>query len=281
MRRLLTSCAAAILLTACGQAERSGRETTEASPSGAVAEAPNIGVTAAPGVAFNYRYAFRLDDAKIASAQEQHAQACERLGVARCRITGMRYTVVDTDSVQAMLAFKLDPAIARGFGRAAVSVVQAADGKLVDAEITGEDAAAAIVAADKSAAGAELERARIEARLAQKGVSNVERARLASGLTELRTVQRASTAEREARQESLAVTPMTLEYASDDLVSDFNPRSPVRSALAQSIENLVSGVAIIFLILVTVLPWAIAGGLLWIAGRWVRRRWFRRPAGEV
>ena len=45
--------------------------------------------TAAPGVAFNYRYAFRLAAPRIAEVQEQHAQMCERLTVARCRITGM------------------------------------------------------------------------------------------------------------------------------------------------------------------------------------------------
>jgi hypothetical protein len=64
-------------------------------------------------------------------------------------------------------------------------------------------------------------------------------------------------------------------------VSGFDARSPVRSALAQSVENLISSVAMIFLILVTVLPWVIAGGVLWLTGRWVRQRWFRGQAGEV
>ena len=74
---------------------------------------PNVGPTAAPGVAFNYRYAFRLAAPRIAAVQEQHAQLCERLTVARCRITGMRYRVVNERDIEAMLAFKLDPAVAR------------------------------------------------------------------------------------------------------------------------------------------------------------------------
>src|SRR5687767_9511642 len=44
---------------------------------------PNISVSAAPGVAFNYRYAFRLPNARIAPAQEAHAAMCEKLGIAR------------------------------------------------------------------------------------------------------------------------------------------------------------------------------------------------------
>src|SRR4051812_2612282 len=60
-------------------------------PAAGAPEPPDIAPRAAPGVAFNYRYAFRLPPKRIAQVQEEHAQACEKLGVARCRITGMLY----------------------------------------------------------------------------------------------------------------------------------------------------------------------------------------------
>lgn len=62
---------------------------------------PNINVSSAPGVAFNYRYAFRLPNSRISAAQEAHAAMCEKLGVTRCRITGMRYSVVNERDVSA------------------------------------------------------------------------------------------------------------------------------------------------------------------------------------
>ena len=72
-------------------AEEAAAPSAPASDSRAtVAGGPNVGPTAAPGVAFNYRYAFRLPAERIAQVQEQHARTCEGLGVARCRITGMR-----------------------------------------------------------------------------------------------------------------------------------------------------------------------------------------------
>src|SRR5687768_934297 len=52
---------------------------------------PDIRPTAAPGVAFDYRYAFRLDAERIAEAQQEHQRLCERYTVNRCRITGMVY----------------------------------------------------------------------------------------------------------------------------------------------------------------------------------------------
>ena len=99
-------------------------------PSSAPRPAPNIGPTAAPGVAFNYRYAFRLAAPRIAEVQEQHALMCERLTVARCRITGLRYRVVNDRDIEAMLALKLDPSVARHFGREGVQTVTAAEGML-------------------------------------------------------------------------------------------------------------------------------------------------------
>ena len=47
-------------------------------PAAERAAAPGVDVTAAPGVAFNYRYAFRLPSENISGVQEAHAQACEK-----------------------------------------------------------------------------------------------------------------------------------------------------------------------------------------------------------
>ena len=72
-----------------------------------VAEPPSISPTTAPGVAFSYSYDFQLADDAIAKVQEAHAAQCEGLGVARCRITGLRYSVGENDTVSAMLQVKL------------------------------------------------------------------------------------------------------------------------------------------------------------------------------
>src|SRR3546814_13333291 len=83
-------------------------ETAEVAPqTPSAARSPNIGVTSAPGVAFNYAYAFRLDDSRIAAVQEEHAAACEALGTTRCRITGMTYRLIRENEVEAQLLFKL------------------------------------------------------------------------------------------------------------------------------------------------------------------------------
>src|SRR5436853_1054630 len=166
---------------------------------------PNVAVTAAPGVAFNYRYAFRLPKERVQSVQEQHAQACEKLGVARCRITGLRYRLVN-DDIEAMLAFKLDPALAREFGKQGIDAVVRAEGMLVDAEISGEDVGAKITAGKRDEGNLEEELKRVEAQLARPGLRGSERAELQIQAQELRERMRGSRDARLAQQEQLATT---------------------------------------------------------------------------
>jgi hypothetical protein len=232
---------------------------------------PEIAPTAAPGVAFNYRYAFRLPAQRIAAVQERHAQMCERLTVARCRITGMLYRVVDDRTIEAMLALKLDPAIARLFGRQGVEAVVRAEGMLTESEISGSDAAGAIRAAGRSLAELEAELARNQARLGQR-LSAEERAGLENEAQMLRGQIRALRESREAQQESLATTPMTFRYGSGDLVPGFAERPTLGQALARSGDNFLAGATMLLIVLVTLLPWLIALAL----GGWVFRAVWRR-----
>ena len=239
---------------------------------------PNVSPTAAPGVAFNYRYAFRLPAQRIATVQEQHAQSCERLGVARCRITGMRYRVINDRDIEAMLAFKLDPSVARHFGRDAAALVANSEGMLVDSEISGTDVGTAIRATGRNITEMNEELSRIEARLRGR-LSADERSRLEFEAQQLRQSIRANRANREEQQESLATTPMVLQYGSGDFVPGFDSRPSFRRSSEQALENFLDGVAILFVIMVTLLPWVLLGLLGWWVVQLVRRRF--RPAAPV
>lgn len=295
MRR--TSCLIALgFLSACGQESRQTSESLqthdvaesprpptvsyEPSSRDANAAGPNIAVTAAPGVAFNYRYAFRMPAQAIASVQEQHAQACEKLGIGRCRITGMRYRLVNESDIEGMLAFKLDPAIARQFGKAGIETVDKAEGMLVDSEISGVDAGAAIQSANRAVAQLNDDLARTEAQLNRRGLSEDERTRLQYEAQRIRDAIRANRATRDEGEESLATTPVTFTYGSGDLVPGFDTRSPAREAFEQAGRNFIGGLAVMFVILATLLPWLVVGAVLFWLGRRLVPRFRRRETAE-
>src|SRR5207244_398859 len=99
---------------------------------------PGIGGSVAPGVAFTYDFAFTLPAKAIAGVQREHAAACEKLGVTRCRVTGMNYEQTKEDEVAAKLEFLLAPDLAHRFASEGIAAVEAADGKVANASANGE-----------------------------------------------------------------------------------------------------------------------------------------------
>lgn len=101
-----------------------------------------VAALTATGGAFDYRYAYKVPPAQVKAVVESHANGCDKLGPARCRILAMRYRVDDANKISATLTFRIDPAVARGFGDAATKVVVGSGGALVETEIAGADATA-------------------------------------------------------------------------------------------------------------------------------------------
>jgi hypothetical protein len=293
MRRLLPSLPILLLAAGCAQEPQQKSEELQAfdvqedsstgvappapppasrSATSAPNAGPNVSPTAAPGVAFNYRYAFRLPAQSISPVQEQHARTCEQLGVSRCRITGMRYRVINDQDIQASLSLKLDPSIARRFGQAGVEAVARAEGMLVDAEITGTDVGTGIRSAVRNIAEMEEELRRIEAQLARGGTGAGQKSQLEYEAQQLRQSIRAARASRDEQQETLASTPMSFEYGSGDFEPGFDTRPSFRRAADRAGETFMGGLYVLFVIAAFLLPWIVLGLLAWWLVRLVRRR---------
>lgn len=300
MRRLLALVPLFLAISACGggfEHRDAPRDSGEGSVSNAMGEAtdasapapmsssaeqrsaagPSISPTAAPGVAFNYRYAFRLAADRIAAVQEQHAARCEALGVNRCRITGMLYRRHDDENIEARLSFKLDPSIARIFGREAVGTVTQAEGMLVESEISGTDVGTSIRQAGRSIAEMREELARLEARLRGR-IGAGEKSDLEYQVQQLRASISAAEQNRAEAQESLATTPMTFAYGSGHVVPGPQPRRPLGESLEDAWDNFLGGASVLFVLLVTLLPWILLGLAAFLLVRWIHRRFFLRAA---
>lgn len=239
---------------------------------------PNVRVSAAPGVAFNYRYAFRVPDAKIAAVQEEHAAACETLGLSRCRITGMRYSLIDEDEVNASLAFKLDPSIARKFGKDAIASVEKAKGILVDSQIQGVDVGSGITASQRRSSDLQAELTRIEARLKAGGMGDWERTELQEQARRLREQLDGERDTRRSGEEQLATTPMEFSYSGGEGIPGFGSGNPFAGALETAIASFVTMASFLLLLIGGGLPWVLLGALVvWLLrsrlGAGLRRWW--------
>ena len=211
--------------------------------------------------------------------QEAHAQACEKLGIARCRITGMRYRLVGENDVEAMLAFKLDPTLARAFGKGGIGIVEAAQGTLVDAEITGTDAGAEIDRLKVERARAADEQKRLDAELARPKLSQEERAELQRQRADAAQAVNASNDSTAEQRESLANTPMVFDYGSGKAVRGFDASAPLTSAADTAVGSAQVTVAVLLGILAIFGPPGIVVVVGWLAWRRFRPR--RRVAADT
>ena len=231
---------------------------------------PDITPSSAPGVAFSYRYAFRLAADRVAEAQQQHQRLCERYGASRCRIAGMTYRQANEEDVEAMLALRVDPAIAGQFGRESVQAAIAAEGTLTDSEITGSDVAGDIQSAGRTLAELTAQLAQIEARLrtarpADKGQLEFEAEGLRQQIRDLRS-------HREGQQAALTTTPIVLRYGSGNLAPGPAPAPSLREALSDTGADFAYSATMLLVILVRLLPWAVAALLIWGLVSFLRRR---------
>lgn len=274
--------ALAALCVSCSRDDRSGSD--QRTESADVNAPPNISPAAAPGVAFDYNYDFNLSDGRIAATQEAHAAACERLGLERCRITGMTYSVNQNEQVTAELDLKLDPRIARQFGKSAQQLVESSNGKLVRLEIGSSDEGAKIDAATKRSNDVAAQEQQLQQELAKTKPGTEARASLVAQIQALQ--QQSSTQARtiETSQATLASTPMELHYYGDGGVPGFRG-NPVREAWHTFIATIVWLVGMLLQALAVLVPLGLLIGIfvaLWrTRSVLVVRRWIKgRPEGD-
>lgn len=241
-------------------------DVTEEAGDASAMRAPGIPASAAPNLAFEYRYAFKLPDAKIGAVQEEHAEACEVLGSARCQIVDYKYNQADENDVEAMLAFKLDPAIARKFGRDAIASVEKAEGVLADGNVSGNNVGGEIEDSQGRSALLQAQLERLELRLKAK-LPAKERASLQDRAEEIRRELDSEADGRSKGEVKLAMTPVQFTYTSDGGVPGFGKENPFANAFDVSATSFATMVSFVLMVAGALAPWALLIFLLVLAFR--------------
>ena len=252
--RIVAICVPLLMLAGCDAAPtQSGAVPTDkaAAPSDVAAGA------------FDYRYAYRLPGARIAAVQESHAKGCDQLGPARCRITAVRYKVDEQSNVTATLTLRVDPTLARDFGKQASATVTASGGALLSADIAGADSVAAAGRGEAVMAKlrAALDNAEAQGRARPGDAAITARAdRLRAAIGTIGELDQGAGS-------ALATTPMILTYASGGSIPGVGASADASFETAGA--TFMTSLAGLAVILAGVGPWALlllggALGLRWL-----------------
>ena len=259
MLRLLVGVALA-MLAACNKA-----------PDGGGGAGPTA--TEAPSLAFVYDYTFRLPSARIADAQERHAQACEQLGAPRCRITAMTYNVDANGEAQASLGMALAAPIARRFGRDGVKAIEAAGGALTGADISGTDTAHDTATGDAVRSTGADEVARIDRALARSNLTPPERAELLRQRAAAVATRNEGSAQAATARASIATTPVSFTYRAGSGVGVLARLADAWALLQWSFVGTMSALLTIVAVLGPAMLLLLLMLLAW--HHWLRHGWAR------
>lgn len=250
--RVVWALAALALLAGCDDLNRpaDGKDKSE------FASAANAEAFASTGTGFDYRYAYRLPGSRVKGVLQSNADACDRIGPARCRILSMRYRVDDGNKTRAVLTIRIDPSIARAFGDAVTKNVTGSDGVLVDTEITGADSTAT---ARSTAVVKRLQDQLQNARASTSPDGQARAARLQNALSMI--------AEVEASQgQTLANAPMLFTYESSSALSGLGSSEANFRTAGQTLEN---SVAQLVQLLASIGPWCLLMLAVVLLLRWI------------
>ena len=245
---------------------------------------PDVSPSAAPGVAFDYRYRFGLPDAKISVAQEAHAAACEKLGIDTCRITGMTFDLDERDRVSASLNLSIDATLARGFGKQAITAVDQAGGRLRSVAITGEDQNPTIDAAAARERDAEGAASSVDTSLNETG-EKFDRSMLREQARQARSAATEAREQGAVARAKVSSTPLHFAYAGGGAGRGFGGTNPVTEAWHLFVDSLATMIAVGLKALALILPWLalLLLGVLAYRSRLGRRvrSWWAGPATET
>lgn len=251
--RVVWAVAALALLAGCDDINRA---PADAKGQSEFASAASAEAFASTGTGFDYRYAYRLPGAKVKGVLQSNADACDRIGPARCRILAMRYRVDEGNHTRAVLTIRIDPSIARKFGDAVTANVATAPGVLTDTEISGADSTAT------ARSVAVIKRLQDQLQNARSIATPDGQARAARLQNALSTI-----AEVEASQgQTLANAPMLFTYESSSALTGLGSSEANFQTAGATLEN---SVAQLVQVLASVGPWCLLMLLVVLLLRWI------------
>jgi hypothetical protein len=244
---------------------------SEPPAAGAAANTSAPIVAAAPQIAYEYSYSFRLPADALAKVQAKHEALCDSLGPTRCRVIDMKRSAGEGDYASGSLELAVASNIARAFGARLSEAADADGATLADSAITAEDLSKQIVDT--------------EARLRQRTL-------LATRLTELLATRKGTVAELVEAERGVAQVQEEIDQARSWLVqmrgrvamsklsvsySSASPAGggfaePIRTSIGQAGAILGYSFATLITAVVALGPWL---ALIWL-GWWLWRRRRRR-----
>lgn len=259
---------------------RAGEAAPEAQPS----QPPQVAEGPAPVLylAYSYGLTLELPSQRVPAVMDAHVAACQSAGPRLCQLIGShRYGDPDSN-IGGTVTLRAEPAWLRAFMGGIAAQVDEAGGEIRQQTTSTEDLTRQMVDSEASLSAKLTQRDNLRAllrsrpgRLSDLLAIEQELARVQAEIDELQSYLA-------VMRTRVAMSTLTLEYASAPRPIGSDTFRPLRDALAGFLGVIVAGFAAIITIIAGLIPVLVVGiPIVWLLLRWRRRRggyFFRRRA---
>lgn len=259
MRKFLI--AAILLITACSkQNEAQKLNTYDVEEPAATAPA-----SGAAQIAYSYEIGYELGTGRIAAVQAAHADACRRLGTARCLVLESSINDRADQGASGSSTLLVDARLAPAFGKRLDSQVSGAGGSVADRRTGAEDVTKQVIDAGARVRAKEAlaERLLVLIRSVDGTVADLVAAEKAYADTQEELA--AARSLQAALRQRVAMSRFELRYSASESAA---PLAPVHQAIGSAAETVGWSLGTMITLILAALPWVI--GIAALA--WLNRR---------
>ncbi|MFI4935427.1 MAG: DUF4349 domain-containing protein [Caulobacterales bacterium] len=217
----------------------------------------------APQLAMAYKLGLVLPADQVRPLMESHQEACERAGTNQCQVLAADATAEGKDRASAELTLRATPAWMRMFRSRAEADAKDLGGKVQGAGTEGDDLSGTIVdtEAAQHARAAELERL---TQLMQRHTKDLDQTlAVEKEITRVQGDMDQASSQLAAMRNRVVMQTVTVSYESKAMVAPDGITAPLAEAGRTFLGNVIAVMAALLTVSSYLLPFGLAGGLVW------------------
>lgn len=218
-----------------------------------------------PMLAYSYSYGIEAPAKGVRLLVSRHEAACIAAGPSICQMTSAQVQEVGDDQVRGSLSLRATPAWLRRFRDGLSGDARAEGGRVVESNVSSEDLSRQIVDTEAALRAKSTLRDRLVALLANRPGKLSELLELERELARVQQEIDATQSQLEVMRARVAMSELTITYASSGMLGEPGALSPIGEALGDVAGILAGTLAFMIRLVAVLLPWVLLiGGVLWI-----------------
>lgn len=292
-RTWIALAALALIAGGCGQ-QRSEMSADGAAPAAEAAMAPSAAVPAryavasapsgeaaptapavsVPMLAYEYSMGLEVPLRRLGGLVDKHEKACTDAGPAVCQVIGANTSADGGDGgARATLTIRATPAWLKSFRAQIQKDAASSGGKLVNTNVQAEDLTRQIVDTEAALRAKTTLRGRLEQLLASRPGALSDLLEVERELARVQGEIDATQSELAVMRTRIATSKLTVTYVSQGSLAPDSAMRPLNDAMHDVVKTVAVGFAVIIYLIAGLFPFLVVfGPVLWLLGRWMKKR---------